>query len=250
MSHLPAAYYARGRSGWRAWWTLLHPPYTLMHLSYVVVGAALAPQLNLRTLLATLLAFFFAVGVAAHALDELDGRPLGTLIPRRLLILAAIIGLGAATTLGLGGMLLGQPHLLWFIVLGVFLTLSYNLGLFGGLFHTDLWFGLGWGAFPVLTAYFAQTGILDMVALLGAGYALLLSLAQRCLSTPARRLRRRTQHVEGVIHLRGSAPVTIDRQLLLRPLERALKLLVRTSLLLAAALLAMRLLPGQWIADF
>ena len=28
-----------GPGGWRDWWTLLHPPYTAWHLSYVVIGA-------------------------------------------------------------------------------------------------------------------------------------------------------------------------------------------------------------------
>src|SRR5450759_2534553 len=38
----PAFYAARG-GGWRDYWTLLHPPYTAWHLSYVLLGAALSP---------------------------------------------------------------------------------------------------------------------------------------------------------------------------------------------------------------
>ena len=57
------------------------PPYTAWHLSYVVIGASLAPHVYPTRLWATLAAFFLAVGVAAHALDELHGRPLGTAIP-------------------------------------------------------------------------------------------------------------------------------------------------------------------------
>ena len=38
------AYYAARPGGWRDWWTLLHPPYTSWHLSYVVIGATLAPR--------------------------------------------------------------------------------------------------------------------------------------------------------------------------------------------------------------
>ena len=38
------AYYAARPGGWRDWWTLLHPPYTAWHLSYSVIGAALAPR--------------------------------------------------------------------------------------------------------------------------------------------------------------------------------------------------------------
>jgi hypothetical protein len=46
------AYYAASPGGWRDWWTLLHPPYTAWHLSYVVIGAALAPRVSLTPLLA------------------------------------------------------------------------------------------------------------------------------------------------------------------------------------------------------
>ena len=45
--------------------------------------------------------------------------------------------------------------------------------------HTDLWFGLAWGGFPVLTAAFAQTGRVEPEAVLAALAAVLLSLAQR-----------------------------------------------------------------------
>ena len=77
------AYYAARSGGWRDWWTLLHPPYTAWHLSYVVIGACLAPHVGLSALIATLIAFFLAVGLAAHALDELNGRPLRTRITVR-----------------------------------------------------------------------------------------------------------------------------------------------------------------------
>ena len=78
------AYYAAGPGRWRDWWTLLHPPYTAWHLSYAVIGAALAPRVLVSNLIATVLAFFLAVGLAAHALDELRGRPLRTAIPGQL----------------------------------------------------------------------------------------------------------------------------------------------------------------------
>src|ERR1019366_1552641 len=80
------AYYAARPGGWRDWWTLLHPPYTAWHLAYVVIGACLAPRVSLSALVATLIAFFLAVGLAAHALDELNGRPLQTRISSPALI--------------------------------------------------------------------------------------------------------------------------------------------------------------------
>ena len=75
------AFYALAPGGWRDYVTLLHPPYTLWHLSYVALGASLAPHFHLDRMLWALAAFGLAMGVAAHALDELKGRPLGTAIP-------------------------------------------------------------------------------------------------------------------------------------------------------------------------
>jgi hypothetical protein len=244
------AYYAQGASGWRAWWTLLHPPYTAMHLSFVILGAGLAPELNLRNLTATLLAFFFALGITAHALDELAGRPLGTNIPRPVLVLAAVVGLGVAVAFGVVGLFVVNIHLLWFILVGVFLVLSYSLELFGGLIHTDVWFGLAWGAFPVLTGYFAQDGQITVVALLGAAYALVMAMAQRALSTPARRLRRKVDAVEGQIRYKDGQTIPLNRTLLLDTLERVLRLLVAMSVLVAVAVLATHLAQGTWVSGF
>jgi len=97
------AYYAARQGAWRDWWTLLHPPYTAWHLSYVVIGAALAPHVRLPALFATLIAFFLAVGLSAHALDELRGRPLQTRIPAAALIAVAVAGLAGAVALGVAG---------------------------------------------------------------------------------------------------------------------------------------------------
>ena len=97
------AYYAARPGGWRDWWTLLHPPYTAWHLSYAVIGAALAPQVLTSRLIATVLAFFLAVGLAAHALDELRDRPLRTRIPSPVLVAVIIAGLAGALALGVVG---------------------------------------------------------------------------------------------------------------------------------------------------
>ena len=250
MTRLPPAYYVLGRSGWRAWWSLLHPPYTLMHLSFVVVGAALAPTLNLRNLGATIAAFFLALGIAAHALDELHGNPLGTTIPRPTLIAVAAVSLSLSIIIGIAGFLISDVHVLWFIPIGVFLLITYNLELWGGIFHTDLWFGLAWGAFPALTANFAQTGTINAIGLLGAAYAFAMSLTQRTLSTPVRQLRRKTDAVEGTIHFSDGRTGEVSLPGILRPLEQGLQWLVRTSLLLALALFLMRLLRNEWIVGF
>src|SRR5437867_12573140 len=101
---LAPAYYAIRARGWRRdVWALLHPPYTAWHLSYVLIGAGLAPAVEITRLLATLVAFFLAVGVSPHALDELRGRPRQPQLPEGILWTAAIAGLVGAVGLGVAG---------------------------------------------------------------------------------------------------------------------------------------------------
>ncbi len=235
------AYYAASPGGWRDWWTLLHPPYTAWHLSYVVIGAALAPRVSLAAMLATLAAFFLAVGLAAHALDELNGRPLRTRIPSAALVAVTVAGLAGAVALGAAGLArVGWP-LVPFMIVGPALVVAYNAELFGGIIHTDLGFAAAWGAFPVLTAYTAQTGRLAAAPVLAAMAALAMSTAQRRLSTPARTLRRRSARVEGSVTLADGQVTAIDQHSLLAPLEGALRATSWGLVLFAASLALARL---------
>jgi len=206
-----------------------------------VIGASLAPSLDLKRLAATLLAFFLAVGISAHALDELRGRPLQTDLPATTLWVAAIVGLGVAVGLGLAGVFVVGPGLLPFIAAGALFVFAYNLELLGGRLHGDFWFALSWGAFPVLTAYFAQTGRLSFAAVAVAVAAYALSFGQRALSTPARLLRRKTRSVTGTLTLIDGSETNLDEPALLRPLELGLKAFAWGVVALAVGLAALRL---------
>jgi hypothetical protein len=240
---VPPAYYAArpGAGRWRDWWTLLHPPYTAWHLSYAVFGAALAPRVQTSRLIATVLAFFLAVGLAAHALDELHGRPLRTRIPSWQLVLVTVLGLCGALALGVLGAFKCGWGLIPFMVAGPVLVLGYNAELFGGVIHTDLGFAFAWGAFPLLTGYVTQTGGLAAGPVIASGGALALSAAQRHLSTPARHLRRHVARVEGAITFASGRVVVLTSEVLLRPLERALRAGSWAAILLAAGLAVARL---------
>jgi len=243
---LSPAFYAggAGRGAWADWWALLHPPYTLWHLSYVAIGAALAPRFDLVRLVATLLAFALAVGVCAHALDELHGRPLRTQLPTWQLVTAAVVSLVGATAVGIAGIGRVGPGLWLFIGAGAGITCGYNLELFGGRLHNDTTFALAWGAFPVLTAYYAQAGRIGWPAVAAAVGAYSLSNAQRALSTPARSLRRRTAAIEGRIVLTDGEQRRIDAATLLAPLETALKATAGAVAALAVALVVARIQSG------
>lgn len=235
------AFYALRAGGWRDLVTLLHPPYTAWHLSYVAIGAAVAPHVYVNRLLAALGAFFLAVGISAHALDELHGRPLGTKLSRPTLIVLAAGGLVGAVAIGIAGVVAVSPLLIPLVLAGGLLVPAYNLELAGGRFHNDTWFALAWGGFPAFTGYFANALTVRPAGILVAAACCLLSAAQRQLSTPVRRLRRETTEVTGQQHLRDGGTVELTRAGLSEPLERALRTLWLAIVLLAVALLAVRL---------
>jgi hypothetical protein len=222
------AFYALEPGGWRDYVTLLHLPYTAWHLSYVAIGAALSTEFAGRRLLAALASFALALGIGAHALDELNGRPLRTRIPDRVLIGLAALSIGAASAIGIAAALAWTPWLLIFVAAGAFLVVAYNLELFGGVFHTDLWFGLAWGSFPLLTGYFVVAEELTVEAGLAAVFALTTSLAQRALSTEVRTIRRS-----------GSFDAATVASMIAAP-ENALRALTAAMISLAAALLVLR----------
>ena len=236
----PAFYALPGGVWWRDVWTLLHPPYTAWHLSYVVLGAALAPTLYPQRLAGTLLAFFFALGIGVHALDELNGRPLRTRIPARVLLALGALGIGAAVALGMLAAVIVDGSIVAFIVVGIALALGYPLELARGRLHGDLWFALGWGAFPVLTSYWANALSLAPAALVAAAYAIALSYAQRRLSTWVRTVRRRSTAVEGAMLVDGERRV-LDAGVLIAASESALRWLSLASVLIAMAVLFARL---------
>ncbi len=245
---MPPAFYAAtaqtSRSAWADWWVLLHPPYTLWHLSYVGIGATLAPTFDGVRLTATVLAFFLAVGLGAHALDELQGRPLNTAIPAPLLVAVAAASITGSVALGVAGLDRVGPGLAVFIAVGVAVNCAYNLELFHGRFHNDVTFAVSWGAFPVLTAYYAQAETIRPAALAAAAFAYWQSAAQRALSTPARSLRRRAESIEGTVTYVDGRIEPLTRHDLLTPLETALKAMTWGTAALAAALIMYRVTHG------
>ena len=235
------AFYALAPGGWRDYVTLLHPPYTAWHLSYVVIGGCLASGVAWGRLAATVAAFALAMGVGAHALDETRGRPLQTRIPDRVLLALAVASIAGACAIGIVVLVPFRPWLTVLVPIGVFLVFAYNLELWKGRFHTGVWFALGWGAFPLVCGYAAVAGRIDEVAIIGGVFATLVSAAQRVLSTPVRHVRRRVRAVQGEIELNDGGTEPIDAAALMAPAETGLRLLAAAMVALAAALVAFRL---------
>lgn len=234
------AFYALQPGGWRDFLTLLHPPYTAWHLSYVALGAAVAPVLHLDRLAAALGAFFLAVGIAAHALDELHDHPLGTRLGDRLLAWLAAASLAGAVAIGIVGGVTVSATIFPLVAIGALLVVAYNLELFGGRMHGDAWFALAWGAFPAFTGFWANALELTVPGVGMAAACCVLSVAQRRLSTPVRDLRRRTVAVGGEQELRDGRRIQLTAARLAAPLDGALSALSLAVVLLACALVLAR----------
>jgi ubiquinone/menaquinone biosynthesis methyltransferase len=232
-----AAFYALRPGGFRDYWTLLHPPYTLWHLSYVLLGAALAPMPDPRIVAGSLVAFFLAVGVASHSFDELQGRPLGTRIPSSVLLALGSVALVGAIALGAIAASQLSPWFLTLVVIGAALVISYGLEL--PIVHSDVGFALAWGGFPVVASAVANGAPLAPTVAVAIG-ASLLSLAQRRLSTLVRRVRREAVDVVGEIRYRDGSAEPLDRQALIAAPEAGLRLLWLAMLALSIGALVAR----------
>lgn len=229
------AFYLLTPGGWRDYLNLLHAPYTAWHLSYVILGAALVPSPNYPLLGWTLLAFFLALGVAAHALDELRDRPLGTTIPAVVLWGLGIVAVAAACAIGLTVGVAATPYLLPFVAAGAFFVFAYNLE--WGPFHHDLVFALAWGAFPLLTSYVAQTGGLSMASVIVAAAAAAITHVQRILSARVRYLRRQVASAAGHLVEADGTEIVLTREWLAQDHDRVLALLSMSMPMLAVGLL-------------
>jgi hypothetical protein len=239
------AFYAPRPGGWRDLVTVLHPPYTAWNLANVGFGAAAAAQIHTDRFVATLAAFFLAVGISAHTLDELNGRPLKTQLSDRTLIVLAAVSLAGAIGIGVAGCIIVSATLIPFVLAGGFFVVAYNLELFGGRFHTAFWLAFAWAAFPALTSWWVNTlsfGSLKVDvagALVAAGCFGLVSV-QRTLSTPVRRLRRKTVSVTGEQRLDDGTVIPLTAAEISGPLDASLLGLSWAVVVLSIGLVVIR----------
>jgi hypothetical protein len=239
------AFYALRPGGWRDLITVLHPPYTAWHLANVALGAAAAAEIHTDRFIATLAAFFLAVGIGAHALDELNGHPLKTRLSDRTLIGLAVCSLIGAIGIGIAGCFIVSATLAPFVVAGGFIVLAYNLELFEGRFHTDFWFAAAWGAFPALTSWWVNTLSFETAKAVVAGVLVTLgcfglTTVQRRLSSPVRRLRRKTVSVSGEQRLEDGTVIQLTASEFAGPLDRSLRGLSWAVVVLAIGLVVIR----------
>jgi hypothetical protein len=167
-------------------------PYTLMNISYVVIGSTLAPSgIHWDRMAGLVLVYLLAVGVCAHALDALaPNKPWGAFLTQKHLKVLAFSALVPALILGLYYALAYAP---WLVLVGsaeIFFLFSYNLELFKARFHTEAWFALSWGFFPVFAGFVLQTNTLSPVAAAGCLFGFTTAYVEINASKPYKALRK------------------------------------------------------------
>ena len=220
---------------------LLHFPYTIWHLSYVLIGIALSPIIYADRSLATLFAFFLGLGIGAHALDETMGNPLETKLSRLNLYAIGLSAVSAAVAIGLYYAFTVSLLLLPFIGVEAFFALVYNLEMFQKKFHNTIVFALSWGVIPFLTGYFVNSLQLGLDSLIAAASVGLLTYVQRTLSLQARSIRRSERSNVHSLRLESGEEVPISADELISPAEKSLKALTLMVLLMAVALVLHRI---------
>lgn len=202
-------------------------PYTLMNAAFVLMGSALAPLVHWDRAAALTLVYLVSVGISAHALDAAGpNRPWGAFMSVRQLQALALGTL--VPTLGLGAFLAVTyaPVLLFVGLLELFFLFAYNLELFNGRFHSEIWFAFSWGLLPVLAGYTLQTNTLTFVPLAGGLFGFASSYVEANASQPYKRL------------VRAAGGTKSDDAM---RLERVLKGIVSCVLLIAVLLVLYRL---------
>ncbi len=249
--HWTTAWYViPGDSYLARWLNILHMPYTVWNLSYVVLGAGLAGNVRLDVLGWTVLAFFLGMGVASHAFDLLQGDPLGLRLPRRHLVVVGVVSLTLAAGIGVLNVLWGNIPV-WMcgvVCFGVWIAVAYNLEIWG--FHGNWQFAAFWGVFPFVVGFLAMSPDEEVwvVGIVGVLFCFLTAWAQRILSTRARYLRREVEEVTVGLWLREPSSARTVREpkaWLLAPLDAVLRLMSFGMAVLAAmVLLADTVLQG------
>ena len=166
-------------------------PYSLMNASYVLIGSLLAPSVHFYRMAGMAVVYLLAVGVSAHSLDAMaPNRPWGEFLTRGQLEALALASLVPALAVGLFYALAYAPLLIPVGIAELFFLLAYNLELFGGAFHSDLWFAASWGFLPVIAGFVVQTDAVSIPSLAGGAFGFFTAFVEISASRPYKALRR------------------------------------------------------------
>ena len=212
-----------GPDRFRAFVGMLFLPYTGMCISFTIIGSLLATQVYWDRVAAIALIYALALGVGAHAADSIGSKkakPWGAYFTKKQVVMLMTSSLAAAYAIGAYYIVAYAPLLAIVAVLEGFFLFAYNLELFDGRFHNDLWFAISWGALPVMAGYLIQASEPGPLVFAATAAATMASYAEIRLSRPYKQLRK------------SGAPA--------KALERRLKILSLSTIIFSICVLAAR----------
>jgi len=215
-------------------------PYSLMNVSYTVIGSMLAPTVDWNRVLVIAIIYLLALGISAHALDARGAnKPWGRFLSDKQLLALALVAFIPAVSLGVYYALEYRLTVIWAVGLAeIFFLFAYNMEWFKGRFHTDGFFSLSWGAFPVAAGFTMQTDALSLPLLVMMALGFTTAYTEISASRPYRAIKKArmndpnpsaTSVIDGMTDYYG------------KQYERVLKAIIFSVALLALALVLMRL---------
>ena len=205
-------------------------PYSLMNVSYAIIGSMLAPIVYWDRVIAIFIIYILALGIGAHALDAIGSgtKPWGKFLTNKQLAGLSVSSLIIALGIGSYYIITVTPLLIIIAVLEVFFLFAYNLEWFGKRFHTDKWFAVSWANLPVLAGYMIQTNSISFTAVLMSVMAYFTAYVEISASRPYRAIMK-----AGINPILQPNPTYY---------ERILKSIVATVVILAITMAVIRLL--------
>ncbi|MBI2938470.1 MAG: hypothetical protein HYY22_09710 [Thaumarchaeota archaeon] len=195
-------------------------PYTMMNLSYVIIGSMLSAQVDWYRVLLISAVYMLALGVAAHALDaRAPNKPWASYLSDKQLLLLAASALAPAVVISTY-LVETATFLIVIAVLEAFFLFAYNAELFSGRFHNDWWFAFSWGVLPTLAGYFNLSSQISALPFLAAALTGFTAVVEISASRPYKNYKKTLQ-------ASSSSPTILERYTV-KMLERILKFLVAT----------------------
>lgn len=180
----------------RAFVGLLFLPYTGMCISFTIIGSMISPTVYWDRVVAIFTIYFFALGISAHAADNLGSKkikPWGNYFSKLELKIMVIVGLSIAYIIGIYYVITSVNLLLFIGIIEAFFLFAYNFELFRGVFHNNFWFALSWGSLPLLAGYIMQTNTIAELPIILALFTFLVSLLEIRYSREYKEIKRKNR---------------------------------------------------------
>lgn len=153
-------------------------PYTLMVGSLVFLGSLFSKNIHIMRSFYLFITFLICLGVSAHCFDSSAKHspgPWSDYFSRKFMIIMGLTSLVAGLSFSFYFALFIVHSLIVAGAIEIFFLFSYNLELFNGFFHNNIFLAFSTGSMPIVSGYLIQggTNIIMIILMLALGYSLL-----------------------------------------------------------------------------